>query len=183
LNEFVKPPPNGGGFFLPLYLKSLITMKKIVFFTLILAGLASCQNATDVPQLELTLSKEIKKNTELSTFIMQAKDNANELARGCVEMHEKAQQYLTVNFDSLDTAQQEQLVKLDYEYVEMWYKFNVKFTEQTVQLMEYLKDESIPKEELIEMGKSIAQVNTFVQELKDTYGQDLKLDPYPAPVQ
>ncbi len=104
-------------------------MKKIVFFTLILAGLASCQNATDVPPLELTLSKEIKKNTELSTFIMQAKDNANELARGCVEMHEKAQQYLTVNFDSLDTAQQEQLVKLDYEYVEMWYKFNVKFTE------------------------------------------------------
>jgi len=98
-------------------------------------------------------------------------------------MHEEAQEFLDVNFDSLAQEQQEAIVKLDLDYVEMWYKFNIKHTAQTVQLMEYLKDSSIPREEMVAMSKAIAAINQFVQELKDTYGEDMKLDPHPAPVE
>ena len=158
-------------------------MKKILLFALILTGLASCKQAADVPQIDLTLSKALKGNATLNEFVTQAKDNANTLARECVNLHEMAQEYLEVDFDSLSTEEQEKIVSLDYKYVEMWYNFNVKYPSQTIQLLEFLKDESIPKEELIDMSKAMAQVNSFVQELKDTYGQDLKLDPHPAPVQ
>ena len=158
-------------------------MKKILLFALILAGLASCKQATDVPQIDLTLSKALKNNAQLSEFVTQAIENANELARACVTMHEMAREYLEVDFDSLPPEQQEKIVSLDYKYVEMWYNFNVKYTSQTMQLLEILKDESIPKEELVEMSKAMAQVSSFVQQLKDTYGQDLKLDPHAVPVQ
>jgi hypothetical protein len=62
----------------------------------------------------------------------------------------------------------------------MWYNFNIKHTSQTVRLMELLKDTSIPAVQMADMGKAIAAVNLFVQDLKDTYGEDLKLDPYPV---
>ena len=76
-------------------------------------------------------------------------------------MHEEAQEFLDVNFDSLAQEQQEAIVKLDLDYVEMWYKFNIKHTAQTVQLMEYLKDSSIPREEMVAMSKAIAAINQF----------------------
>ncbi|NLH24233.1 MAG: hypothetical protein GX474_06930 [Bacteroidales bacterium] len=158
-------------------------MKKIFLFAIILTGLASCKQAADVPQIDLTLSKALKDNAKLNEFVIQAKENANNLARECVNMHETAKEYLEVDFDSLNPEQQEKIVSLDYKYVEMWYNFNVKYTSQTMQLLEYLKDESIPKEVLVEMSKAMAQVSSFVQQLKDTYGQDLKLDPHAVPVQ
>jgi len=158
-------------------------MKKIVLFVIVFAGLTACNNGADVPRLDLEISKELKNNDELKEFVLKARDNANALARECVKMHEEAQEFLDVNFDSLAQEQQEAIVKLDLDYVEMWYKFNIKHTAQTVQLMEYLKDSSIPREEMVAMSKAIAAINQFVQELKDTYGEDMKLDPHPAPVE
>jgi len=158
-------------------------MKKIVLFVILFAGLAACNNGADAPRLDLDVSKELKNNDELKEFVLKARDNANALARQCVKMHEEAQKFLDVNFDSLAHEQQEEIVKLDLDYVEMWYNFNIKHTSQTVQLMEYLKDSSIPKEEMVAMSKAMAAVNQFVQELKDTYGEDMKLDPHPAPVE
>jgi hypothetical protein len=90
---------------------------------------------------------------------------------------------LDVDFDNLDPKQQEALVKLDYEYVEMWYTFNVKFTGHAIKMMHYMQDRNREPEQVADMAKAIAQINKFVQELKDTYGEDLKLDPYPAPVE
>lgn len=52
---------------------------------------------------------------------------------------------------------------------------------EPVQLMEYLKDESIPKRRTDRNGQIHRPGQYLCQELKDTYGQDLKLDPYPAP--
>ena len=46
-----------------------------------------------------------------------------------------------------------------------------------------MQDRSREPEQVADMAKAIAQINKFVQELKDTYGEDLKLDPYPAPVE
>ena len=158
-------------------------MKKIVLFVILFTGLAACNNGADVPRLDLEISKELKNNDELKEFVLKARDNANALARQCVKMHDKAQEYLDVDFDSLDQEQQEAIVKLDLDYVEMWYNYNIKYTSQTVQLMEYLKDSSIPREEMVAMSQAMAAVNQFVQELKDTYGEDMKLDPHPAPVQ
>lgn len=158
-------------------------MKKIVLFVIVFAGLAACNNGADVPRLDLEISKELKNNDEMKEFVLKARDNANALARECVKMHEEAQEFLEVNFDSLVPEQQEAIVKLDLDYVEMWYNFNIKHTAQTVQLMEYLKDTSIPREEIVAMSKAMAAVNEFVQELKDTYGEDMKLDPHPAPVE
>ncbi|HOO69811.1 MAG TPA: hypothetical protein P5167_06360 [Bacteroidales bacterium] len=158
-------------------------MKKIVLFVILFAGLAACNNGADAPRLDLDVSKELKNNDELKEFVLTARDNANALARQCVKMHEEAQAFLDVNFDSLSTKEQEEIIKLDLDYVEMWYNFNIKHTSQTVQLMEYLKDSSIPKEEMVAMSKAMAAVNQFVQELKDTYGEDMKLDPHPAPVE
>lgn len=158
-------------------------MKKIVLFVILFTGLAACNNGADVPRLDLEISKELKNNDELKEFVLKARDNANALARQCVKMHDKAQEYLDVDFDSLDQEQQEAIVKLDLDYVEMWYNYNIKYTSQTVQLMEYLKDSSIPREEMVAMSQAMAAVNQFVQELKDTYGEDMKLDPHPAPVE
>jgi len=158
-------------------------MKKIVLFVVLFTGLAACNNGADAPRLDLEISKELKNNDELKEFVLKARDNANALARQCVKMQEEAQGFLDVNFDSLAHEQQESIVKLDLDYVEMWYNFNIKHTSQTVQLMEYLKDSSIPKEEMVAMSKAMAAVNQFVQELKDTYGEDMKLDPHPAPVE
>ena len=158
-------------------------MKKIVLFVILFTGLAACNNGADVPRLDLEISKELKNNDELKEFVLKARDNANALDWQCVKMHEEAQEFLDVNFDSLSPEQQEAIVKLDLDYVEMWYNYNIKYTSQTVQLMEYLKDSSIPREEMVAMSQAMAAVNQFVQELKDTYGEDMKLDPHPAPVQ
>lgn len=150
---------------------------------MMVAGLISCNTPSNVPQLDLTMSKALKDNTELKEFVRGAMESANTLARECVKMHAKAKEFTDVDFDSLAPSRQEELVRIDYQYVEMWYNYNVKHTSQTVQLMEYIKDTSIPQEEIAELGKAMAAINVFIQELKDTYGEDLKLDPYPAPVQ
>lgn len=180
MNELTKPLLSGAVFYYLCVLNNYWIMKKIVLFVIVFAGLVSCNTATDVPRLDLEIPKTLKENEELVNFVRQAKDDANTLARECVKMHEKAREYLDVDFDKLSPGEQEDLVKLDLEYVEMWYNFNIKHTSQTVRLMELLKDTSIPAVQMADMGKAIAAVNLFVKDLKDTYGEDLKLDPYPV---
>ena len=41
----------------------------------------------------------------------------------------------------------------------------------------------MPQEEKVDLSKTMAQINQFVQDLKDTYGEDMQLDPYPAEVE
>jgi hypothetical protein len=158
-------------------------MKKILVLAAVLMGLAACNTTADVPHLTVELPKSLKNNKEFKEFVLQAQNDANSLAAACVQKHAEALPFLDVDFDNLDPKQQEALVKLDYEYVEMWYTFNVKFTGHAIKMMHYMQDRSREPEQVADMAKAIAQINKFVQELKDTYGEDLKLDPYPAPVE
>jgi len=175
--------PFRGGFFITFVLLINRIMKKIVLLVMMTAGLVSCNTPSDVPQLDLPLSKALKDNKELKEFVSETIESVNTLARECVKMHAQAEEFINVDFDSLTSAQQQELVRKDYEYVELWYNFNVLYTARTIKLLEYLKDSSMPKEQIADLGKIFVEINKFVQNLKETYGEDLKLDPYPTPVE
>ena len=152
----------------------------MVVLALLIAGITACKSTANVPHLNVELPKSLKENKELKEFVLEAQKEANELAVGCVKMHAEALPFLEADFDALDEKQQVALVKLDYDYVEMWYNFNVKSTTRAFKIMQYMQDKSRLPQEIADLGKTMAVVNQFVQELKDTYGEDLRLDPYPV---
>ncbi len=155
-------------------------MRKIVVLTVVLMGLAACKTTTDVPRLDIEMPQSLKKNKELKEFVLQAQKEANKLAAACVKMHAKAAPFLETDFDALDSGRQEALVKLDLEYVEMWYTFNVNATTRSIKTLHYIQDRDVLREEKIDLSKVMALINQFTQELKETYGEDMQLDPYPA---
>jgi len=158
-------------------------MRKIVVLAVVLMGLTACKTTTDVPRLDIEMPQSLKKNKELKEFVLQAQKDVNKLAAACVKMHEQAEPFLEVDFEELDAKQQEALVKLDLEYVEMWYAFNVKATTRSMKTLQYIQDRDILREEKVDLSKIMALINQFTQEVKDTYGEDMRLDPYPAPVE
>ncbi|MFY9116899.1 MAG: hypothetical protein WBK97_07665 [Bacteroidales bacterium] len=158
-------------------------MKRLVLLAAVIMGLTACHNQPEVPGLNLELPQSLKKNKELREFVLQAQKDANNLAAACVKMHAKAQPFLEADFDRMDPEQQEALVKLDYEYAELWYTHNVKAVARAMKLMQYIEDRNMPQEEKVDLSKTMAQINQFVQDLKDTYGEDMQLDPYPAEVE
>ncbi|MFA7201113.1 MAG: hypothetical protein WC098_06845, partial [Bacteroidales bacterium] len=42
------------------------------------------------------------------------------------------------------------------------------------------QDRDILREEKVDLSKIMALINQFTQEVKDTYGEDMRLDPYPV---
>jgi hypothetical protein len=155
-------------------------MKKIVVLTMVLMGLAACKTTTDVPRLDIEMPQSLKKNKELKEFVLQAQKDANQLAAKCVKMHAQAEPFLDADFDTMDPEQQEALVKLDLDYVEMWYTFNVKATTRSLKTLQYIQDQTVLREEKIDLSQTMALINQFIEDLKVTYGEDMQLDPYPA---
>lgn len=153
-------------------------MKRTLFFITLLVLTLSCTSKTEAPRLDLTLTPPLKENVAIKEFITETQANVNELAVQCVTMNKKAEAFRQVAFDSLSAAKQTKLVQLDHDYVQMWYEHNVFLTAQSVKMMGFLQDAKISLDATVELSKAMTAITLFVQDLKNKYGEDLKLDPY-----
>ncbi|MCL2727802.1 MAG: hypothetical protein FWD56_05410 [Bacteroidales bacterium] len=152
--------------------------KRIVVLLLVGVLMVACNKVEQkVKPIAIDLPASYKSDTAAYRYITNYAKSLNEFGKKVAKMHHEGEKWHKKEYESLSDRDLYRLVKLDYDYAELWLKQGVRNHAMLVEAGDVLK--RVTEQGAAKIAESQVVFAHYYRDLLLAYGVDLKLDKSP----